>query len=178
MRFRALIGLGGNVGDPRANMRLALLAIDARPDTDVVAVSRLFRTPPWGLTDQPFFFNACAAVETTLSAHALLDLCLETERSLKRERRERWGPRIIDLDVLDHAGASISDERLTLPHPRIGERAFVLVPLAEVAPDFQVGGLPVAEWLAGLDRAGIEPASEDGSWWRDAPGDGVASALL
>jgi 2-amino-4-hydroxy-6-hydroxymethyldihydropteridine diphosphokinase len=167
---RALIGLGGNVGDPRANMCAALQAIDARSDTDVLAVSRLFRTPPWGVTDQPFFFNACAAVETDLSAHALLDLCLETERSLKRERRERWGPRTIDLDVLDHGGSTITDDRLILPHPRIGERAFVLVPLSEVAPDLEVDGMPIAVRLAGLDRAGIEPASEDGTWWREPVG--------
>lgn len=165
MRRRTLIGLGGNVGDPVANMRAALAAIDARPDTDVVAVSRLYRTPPWGVTDQPFFYNACAAVETVLSAHALLDLCLETERSLKRERRERWGPRTIDLDVLDHGGETIADERLTLPHPRIGERAFVLVPLQEIAPGFVVDGVPIEERLLKLDRAGIEPASEDGNWW-------------
>lgn len=166
VRHRALLGLGGNLGDPVASMRQALLSIDAREDTDVVAVSRLYRTPPWGVTDQPFFFNACAAVETELSAHDLLDLCLQTERSLKRERRERWGPRTIDLDVLDHAGAIIADERLVLPHPRIAERAFVLVPLADIAPGLLIDGVAIEKRLAGLDRAGIEPASETGDWWK------------
>ncbi|WP_156382207.1 MULTISPECIES: 2-amino-4-hydroxy-6-hydroxymethyldihydropteridine diphosphokinase [unclassified Aureimonas] len=170
MRRRALLGLGGNLGDPQANMREALRALDGRADTEVVAVSRLYRTPPWGVTDQPFFFNACAAVDTALEAHALLDLCLETERGLKRERRERWGPRTIDLDLLDHGGETIADERLTLPHPRIGERAFVLVPLEEIAPGFVVDGVPIEERLAHLDRAGIEPASEDGNWWRRTGG--------
>ena len=164
---RALIGIGGNVGEVEANMRKALSAIDGRKDTAVVAVSRLYRTPPWGVTDQPWFFNACAAVETALSPRDLLELCLSTERWLKRERRERWGPRTIDLDVLDYAGQVYEDEALTLPHPRIGIRAFVLVPLADIAPDTIVDGRSVSDRLSGLDRAGIEPATADGAWWRD-----------
>lgn len=166
MSARALLGIGGNVGDVEANMRRALAAIDAQGETRVVAVSRLYRTPPWGVTDQPWFFNACAAVETSLSPRELLELCLATERELKRERRERWGPRTIDLDVLDYAGQVYEDEALTLPHPRIGARAFVLVPLADIAPETIVDGMSVAERLVGLDRAGIEPASPDGEWWR------------
>ena len=166
VRARALLGVGGNIGDIEANMRTALQRIDERNDTTVVAVSRLYRTPPWGVTDQPWFFNACAAVETSLSPRDLLELCLATERSLKRERRERWGPRTIDLDVLDYAGMTYEDDALTLPHPRIGIRAFVLVPLADIAPEAIVDGKTVAELLIGLDRAGIEPATSDGAWWR------------
>ncbi|GGD18103.1 2-amino-4-hydroxy-6-hydroxymethyldihydropteridine diphosphokinase [Aureimonas glaciei] len=167
MSARALLGIGGNIGDVEANMRRALTTIDGTPGTRVVAVSRLYRTPPWGVTDQPFFFNACAAVETTLSPRDLLELCLATERGLKRERRERWGPRTIDLDVLDYAGQTYEDEALTLPHPRIGARAFVLVPLADIAPETVVDGMTVTERLVGLDRAGIEPANADGAWWRE-----------
>ena len=163
---RALLGLGGNLGDPVANMRRALQAIDAREDVTVTAVSRLYRTPPWGKLDQPWFVNACAAVETTLGPRALLDLCLETERALKRERRERWGPRTIDLDVLDYAGAPYEDAELSLPHPRMGLRAFVLVPLAEIAPDFVIDGRPIAEAIAAVEGEGIEAASADGAWWR------------
>lgn len=166
MSARALLGLGGNLGDPEATMRQALQAIDARSDTSVIAVSRLYRTPPWGKTDQPAFVNACAAVETELGPRALLDLCLATERALKRERRERWGPRTIDLDVLDHGGAAYEDGDLTLPHPRMGRRAFVLVPLAEIAPDLMVDGVEIGRALAALDLAGIEAASADGTWWR------------
>ncbi|HET7410240.1 MAG TPA: 2-amino-4-hydroxy-6-hydroxymethyldihydropteridine diphosphokinase [Paracoccaceae bacterium] len=164
--MRAYLGLGGNIGDPRANMRAALQAFDARQDTDVAGVSRLYRTPPWGKTDQPWFLNAAAAVETILSPRALLDLCLATERDLKRERAERWGPRTVDLDVLAYDGLEYQDEALTLPHPRIAERAFVLVPLGDIAPDLAVQGVSVAERLKTIDRAGIEPDSEDGDWWR------------
>jgi 2-amino-4-hydroxy-6-hydroxymethyldihydropteridine diphosphokinase len=163
---RAFLGLGGNLGDPVANMRQALQAIDARDDVTVAAVSRLYRTPPWGKLDQPWFVNACAAVETTLGPRALLDLCLATERALKRERLERWGPRTIDLDVLDYARAPYEDAELSLPHPRMGLRAFVLVPLAEIAPDFVVDGKPIAAAIAAVEGEGIEAASADGSWWR------------
>lgn len=163
---RAHLGLGGNIGDPEGNMRAALKALDARDDMRVVAVSRLYHTPPWGKTDQPYFFNACAAVETGLGPRALLDLCLATERGLKRERAERWGPRTIDLDVLDYAGRAYEDDALTLPHPRMGQRAFVLVPLAEIAPGMTVDGQSIEEVIVGLDTAGINPASVDGEWWR------------
>ena len=162
----ALIGLGGNIGDPPRTMAAALQLIDGRRDTQVTAVSRLYRTPPWGVTDQPHFYNACAAVETQLSPRALLEVCLGIERHFKRERRERWGPRTLDLDVLDHAGETFHDEALTLPHPRIAERAFVLIPLVEIAPDFQMGGETIGERIAGLDGTGIEPESADGAWWR------------
>lgn len=164
--MKAFLGLGGNLGDPVANMRQALQAIDALDEVSVTAVSRLYRTPPWGKLDQPWFVNACAAVETSLGPRALLDLCLATERGLKRERLERWGPRTIDLDVLDYAGEAYEDTELTLPHPRMGLRAFVLVPLAEIAPDFVVDGRPIAEAIAAVGGEGIEAASADGEWWR------------
>lgn len=165
--MRAYLGLGGNVGDVKATMAAALQRLDARPDLSVEQVSRLYRTPPWGVTDQPWFVNACARVETELGPRELLDLCLETERAFKRERRERWGPRTLDLDVLDHGGAVYEDEALTLPHPRAAERAFVLIPLAEIAPELSLQGASVADLAAGVEDDGIEPASSDGEWWRD-----------
>lgn len=170
MTAKAILGLGGNIGDPAKTMAAALRLIDARDDTRVVAVSRLYRTPPWGKTDQPFFVNACAAIETTLGPRAVLDMCLETEQAFKRERRERWGPRTLDLDVLDYAGSAYEDKALTLPHPRVSERAFVLIPLADIAPDLRFGERTVAEWAERVDREGIEPASEDGEWWRGEAG--------
>ncbi len=129
---QAALGLGGNLGDPVAAMARALQALEARDDTVVTAVSRLYRTPPWGKTDQDWFFNACAAVETTLAPEALLDVGLAIERSMKRERLERWGPRTIDIDVLLWGDETIAGERLTVPHPRMTERAFVLMPLADI----------------------------------------------
>lgn len=166
MSVRAHLGLGGNLGDPKVAMAAALRAIDARDDCAVAAVSRLFRTPPWGKTDQPDFLNACVAVETELSPRQLLDLCLRTERDFKRVRAERWGPRTLDIDVLDFGGTTYRDEALTLPHPRIAERAFVLVPLADIAPDLVIDGRKVAELVDMLDAGVIAPMTEDGAWWR------------
>src|SRR5690606_36387048 len=114
----AFLGLGGNVGDPVCSMAAALQALDAHPDCAVTGVSRLYRTPPWGKTDQDWFFNSDASVTTTLPPHALLELCLEIERSMKRVRTERWGPRTLDLDILVYGDWETSEDSLTLPHPR------------------------------------------------------------
>lgn len=160
----AALGLGGNLGDPPAAMATALRTLDGRPDTAVAAVSALYRTPPWGKTDQARFFNACALVRTALSPEALLDACLRIERGMKRVRGERWGPRTIDIDIL-YFGEEVRTGRLTLPHPRMRERAFVMVPLADIAAQRLMAGRTVAQWAAGLDRAGIE-AVEDGRWWQ------------
>lgn len=165
----AYLGLGGNVGDPVAAMSRALAALDGHPQCRLVAVSRLYRTPPWGKTDQDWFFNAAAGVETTLEPEPLLDLLLAIERANHRERRERWGPRTLDLDILDFGGRAIESERLVLPHPRMTERAFVLVPLADIAGDLVVEDRPVAEWLAATPRDGIEWAGERPDWlWKKA----------
>ncbi|WP_312420254.1 2-amino-4-hydroxy-6-hydroxymethyldihydropteridine diphosphokinase [Shinella sp.] len=163
---RATLGLGGNIGDPARAMAEALRALDARADCRVVAVSRLYRTPPWGKTDQDWFFNACALIETTLAPEALLDIGLGIERDMKRERIERWGPRTIDIDILTYEGVEQAGERLELPHPRMTERGFVLMPLADVAPSLDVAGRPVAAWLEAADVTGIEPASAGPDWWR------------
>ena len=163
---RAYLGLGGNLGDPAAAMESALRALDANAAVSVVAVSSLYRTPPWGKTDQPDFMNAVAAVDTTLSPRALLDLCLETERALKRVRVERWGPRVIVMDILLFGSERINEEGLQVPHPRMGERAFVLAPLAEIAPDVIVDGEPAAGRLAGVDTAGIDRLPGGNDWWR------------
>lgn len=162
---RAFIGLGGNLGDPRAAMRAALGVLDRDAATRVARVSSLYRTPPWGRTDQPEFLNAVAELRTTLSPRALLGLCLSAETSLHRVRDERWGPRSIDLDILLYGDLDIDEEGLRVPHPRMLERAFVLVPLAEIAPDLATGGRAVADYLASLDRGGIvvEAGAE---WWR------------
>lgn len=163
---RATLGLGGNIGDPVAAMANALQRLDARDDCRVVAVSCLYRTPPWGKTDQADFYNACAAVETRLAPEALLDACLEIEREMKRVRRERWGPRTIDMDVLTYDGLECRTERLEIPHPRMTERAFVLMPLADIAASMLVKGRSVAAWLEDSDRTGITIAGEGNRWWQ------------
>ncbi|WVT74970.1 2-amino-4-hydroxy-6-hydroxymethyldihydropteridine diphosphokinase [Sinorhizobium chiapasense] len=162
----ATLGLGGNLGDPRKAMAAALQALDRRTDCVVKAVSRLYRTPPWGKTDQAWFFNACAAVGTTLEPEALLDTCLDIERSMKRVRDERWGPRTLDIDVLTYEGVAQAETRLELPHPRMTDRGFVLMPLADIAADMQVRGRTVSDWLRGADVTGIEVADGNMTWWR------------
>jgi 2-amino-4-hydroxy-6-hydroxymethyldihydropteridine diphosphokinase len=152
---RVLIGLGGNLGDPAASMREALRLIDAHDACKVSQVSSFWRTPPWGKTDQPDFINACAEVQTSLAPQEFLALCLDTEKQLKRIRTERWGPRSIDIDILFFGKRMIREEGLTVPHPRIAERAFVLVPLAEIAGEVVLDGRTVREWAEGCDRGGM-----------------------
>jgi 2-amino-4-hydroxy-6-hydroxymethyldihydropteridine diphosphokinase len=168
--YRAWLGLGGNIDDPIISMASALRMLDARTDTNVVAVSSVYRTPPWGKTDQAWFHNACAELETTLEPLELIATCLDVERSLKRVRLERWGPRIIDIDILamkDAAGQPIamSLPELQLPHPRMQERAFVLVPLNDIAPSLTVAGRTIAEWKAVVSSSEIEKARTDAGWW-------------
>jgi 2-amino-4-hydroxy-6-hydroxymethyldihydropteridine diphosphokinase len=160
---RAYLGLGGNIGDVRATIAAALDRL-ARHGVRVLARSADYRTPPWGNTDQQPFVNACAIVETSLPPHDLLQACLEVERELGRVRQEKWGPRVIDIDVLaveDRAPGEHYAERmldtpdLVVPHPYMLERAFVLVPLAEIAPDLMVRGRPVAEHVREFDTTGI-----------------------
>jgi 2-amino-4-hydroxy-6-hydroxymethyldihydropteridine diphosphokinase len=152
----AALGLGGNVGDVAATFRQALADIAAAPGVRLVAASSLYRTPPWGPVAQPPFLNMAALIRTTLTPHALLDLCLAIEARHGRVRAERYGPRTLDIDILSYGDVAMSEGRLTVPHPRLSERAFALVPLAEIAPGVTVGGVGAAEAAARLDRSGIE----------------------
>jgi 2-amino-4-hydroxy-6-hydroxymethyldihydropteridine diphosphokinase len=165
-RIRACLGLGGNLGDPVSAMGAALRALDATPGNSVVAVSSVYRTPPWGKTDQPDFLNAAAAVDTELAPRELLDLCLSIERAQHRVRIERWGPRTVDIDVLVYGETEVHEPGLSIPHPRMLERAFVLVPLAEIAPDLVLMGRPVIDHRNALDASGIERLPKPSSWWR------------
>ena len=156
---RAFVALGGNLGDTRTILQQALDALGMLPGTRLVAQSRFYRTPPWGLREQPAFLNAAVELDTVLGPHELLDALLRIERDAGRVRDgERWGPRTLDLDLLHMDGLALHDERLTLPHPRIAERAFVLLPLAELAPDLELSGQgTVSVLLAKADIAGCEP---------------------
>lgn len=166
MTIRANLGLGGNVGDPIVAMASALQNLDAHDLCKVANVSRLYRTPPWGKTDQDWFFNAAAEIETELEPEALLDLCLDIEQGMKRIRRERWGPRTLDIDVLTFGGKTLKTDRLTIPHPHMHERAFVLMPLCDYAPDAIIAGKTAKQWLKAADTAGIEAVSADRNWWK------------
>jgi len=153
-RRRVGLGLGANLGDPAANLRRAV-ALLREAGLDIEAVSSLYRTKPWGVTDQPDFVNACALARTALEPLALLDLVQATERAMGRRPTRRWGPRPIDIDLLFIEDAPWRDRRLTLPHEGLMQRAFVLLPLAEIAPDLVVGGARVADAAEAIDRSGI-----------------------
>lgn len=168
LTHRATLGLGGNLGDPARAMADALQALDARDDCMVSAVSRLYRTPPWGKTDQADFFNACAELHTVLTPAELIALCLDIERHMKRVRDARWGPRTLDIDILTYDDLTLDSERLVIPHPRMLERGFVLMPLADFAGAMVVSGRPVSDWLQAADTTGIEIADGDPDWWRRA----------
>ncbi|BBF94185.1 2-amino-4-hydroxy-6-hydroxymethyldihydropteridine diphosphokinase [Blastochloris tepida] len=152
----AILGLGGNLGDVPATLDRALVLL-AEGGVRPLRVSSDWLTPPWGLIDQPMFVNRCALVETTLTPRALLETALGVERRLGRVREAgpRWGPRPIDIDILAYDDLNLDEPGLVLPHPRLFERAFVLVPLAEIAPDRVIAGRRVGDALAELDTGGI-----------------------
>lgn len=154
----AFIALGGNMGDVRATFARAIALLCEDDAVQLVARSADYRTPAWGVTDQPDFINAVIAISTSLPPHALLARMQASERALGRDRANevRWGPRPIDLDLLGYDDVELRDADLMLPHPRLRERAFVLVPLAEIAPDRVIAGVRVRDALARLDTTGIE----------------------
>ena len=144
----AAIGLGSNLGDPARNVRRAIRAL-AKLGT-ITAVSRLYASKPWGKTDQPDFCNAAVLLDTALEPRELLAALKDLERDLGRVPGERWGPRVIDLDILTYGDRRIEEPDLQIPHPRLSERAFALVPLAEVDSRFRaaVAALPPGETVA------------------------------
>lgn len=154
----ALIALGGNVGDVRATFPKAISNILGMTQATLLARSSDYRTPPWGEQAQEPFINACVKVETSLDPHALLFTLHKIEKRFGRDRakEQRWGPRTLDLDLLAYDDAVINQPDLTLPHPRLFERAFVLVPLAEIVPDRVIAGRSIAAALAQLSTEGIE----------------------
>lgn len=153
----AFIGLGSNLEAPAAQLDRALAALAARGDLRLDAVSSYYRTAPWGETAQPAFVNAAARLETALSPEALLDVLIAIESAAGRRRELRWGPRTLDLDLLAFDGERRDTPRLTLPHPHLHERAFVLVPLAEIAPALEIPGRGrIDALLARVNPAGVE----------------------
>jgi len=145
----AYIGIGSNLDDPEQQVRAAIDALARLPRSTFVGASRLYRTAPWGKADQPAFVNAAAAVSTALSPRELLAALLAIERAQGRVRDgERWGPRVIDLDILVYGDARIDEPGLHVPHPRLAERAFALLPLADLQPDLEIPGLGRVSALA------------------------------
>jgi len=160
----ALIALGGNVGEVRATFQGAIAEICRLAQADLLARSSDYATPPWPDAREPYFVNACIEIATRLEPHALLAVMNKIEQKYGRDRsnERRWGPRTLDLDLIDYENVALQTAELTLPHPRLFERAFVLVPLAEIAPKRRIGGRRVIDALARLSTEGIErlPASD------------------
>ncbi|MBY6177712.1 2-amino-4-hydroxy-6-hydroxymethyldihydropteridine diphosphokinase [Staphylococcus warneri] len=130
---KAYLGLGSNMGDRAHQLQQAIQIIDRFQHIDVTSVSSIYETEPVGYTDQPQFLNLCIEIETTLKPQELLKRCLETEQALHRVRKIRWGPRTLDVDILLYGNEIIEEDNLIIPHPRMVERAFVLIPLNDIA---------------------------------------------
>ncbi|HKM39292.1 MAG TPA: 2-amino-4-hydroxy-6-hydroxymethyldihydropteridine diphosphokinase [bacterium] len=157
----AYLSLGSNLGDRRHNIRTAIIRLK-ESGVFIKRISSLYKTRPVGLVDQPFFYNAVMAANLRLSARQLLKLIGEIEQSLGRQRIIHWGPRTIDIDILLYGEETVQDSDLKIPHPRLGERAFVLIPLLEIAPDLVLpGGQKVTKLLAATDCSGVKKLSSD-----------------
>ena len=150
------IALGSNIGDRLGTMRQAVMLLEER-SLRISASSDVFETPPWGMENQPRFLNACVLAETDILPRALLELLLNIESDLGRIRRYKWGPREIDLDLLFYDDQVFNESGLVLPHPQMHRRAFVLVPLVQIAPDWRhpVLGKSVRELAGSLDAGSI-----------------------
>ncbi|MCP5269190.1 MAG: 2-amino-4-hydroxy-6-hydroxymethyldihydropteridine diphosphokinase [Zoogloeaceae bacterium] len=156
MRQRAYIALGANLEDPEAHVSAAIDALAKLPESTLVARSSLYRTAPVGLAAQPDFINAVAAVDTGIAPDDLLEALFAIERQFGRVRHEKNGPRTLDLDLLLYGDQVINTPHLHLPHPRLHLRAFVIVPLAEIAPDCRLPGRgTVAAWVPATANQGI-----------------------
>ena len=154
----SLLALGGNVGDSRAILGRAVTLLNNGKDVKLIARSADYLTPPWGFKYQAPFINLCIAVETTLSPRDLLARAQTIELQLGRDRahEKRWGPRTADIDIIAYGDLAIAELGLSVPHTRLLERAFVLRPLAEIAPDRVIAGRKVRDALAAVDTAGIK----------------------
>lgn len=153
--FDAAIGLGSNVGDARANIARAIELLTADGAVRLVVRSRDYRSAPWGVLEQDWFVNAVVTVATELSARQLLVRCQQVENDMGRVRLQKWGPRLIDVDVLTYRDQVIDEPDLKVPHPLISERGFVVVPLKEIAPDLNIGGRSLADMQERLDTSDL-----------------------
>ena len=155
--FDCIIALGSNLGDKTSNIDRAIELLTEPGDIRLVRRSRNFATDPWGKLDQDWFVNACVAVRTKLAPRDLLHRCKDIERRMGRVATEKWGPRIIDLDLLIYRDSVLDEPDLVLPHPHIADRAFVLAPLMDIAPDVIVQGKSVRELFGVVDKEGVRP---------------------
>jgi 2-amino-4-hydroxy-6-hydroxymethyldihydropteridine diphosphokinase len=150
------ISLGSNIPPKADYIGQALKLIVERGIGMNMLASHFYQTPPWGKTDQDWFLNACAVVETTKSPEECLDALMQIEEEMGRVRKEHWGPRVIDLDILLYDNVRIYTDKLKVPHPYMLQRAFVLVPLAEIVPEIMIEGKKILDWMLRLDCSGIQ----------------------
>jgi 2-amino-4-hydroxy-6-hydroxymethyldihydropteridine diphosphokinase len=152
----AYIGFGSNLGDRFSNLAAARDAVEKQAGK-ISALSAIYDTDPWGPVKQDNYLNHAVCISTAAKPRDLLAVLLEIERALGRDRskEERYGPRAIDLDILLYGDETINEPDLVIPHPRLGERAFALVPLAEIAPQLVISGMPIRELLGGIDSSGV-----------------------
>jgi 2-amino-4-hydroxy-6-hydroxymethyldihydropteridine diphosphokinase len=155
--FDCIVALGSNLGDKAANIDRAIELLTQTGDVRLLKRSRNYATDPWGKTDQDWFVNAAISVATELPPRALLARCKEIEERMGRVVMERWGPRIIDLDLLVYRAVTMADDDLVLPHPHIAARAFVLAPLMDIAPDLVIDGHSVRAMYDAVDISSVRP---------------------
>lgn len=155
--YDALIGLGSNIGDKAGNISKALELLQDSNEIKVERISRFYKSSPWGVHEQDWFVNAVAAITTKLDALTLLQRCLGVETRMGRVREMKWGPRVIDLDLLTYRDQTIETEILKLPHPHIEKRSFVLVPLLEIAPHQKIRGEYVSTLLSKISSTDVVP---------------------
>ena len=157
---KAYLGLGTNMGDKQAYLKEACKIISDNPNINIVKISKIYKTKAWGYTNQDDFLNICIEVDTNLSPEELLEVCHEVENKLNRVRVIRWGPRTIDVDILFFNNIISTDENLTLPHPRIKERAFVLIPLMDLNKELVIDNKTISYYLSNLEKEELKQVEE------------------
>jgi 2-amino-4-hydroxy-6-hydroxymethyldihydropteridine diphosphokinase len=167
--MKALIALGANIGDRHQNLRIAVQAIHKHPKVEVLQASRLYECEPIGGPSQGDFLNGVILVDTELEPLELLDFLHKLENESGRDRREHWGPRPLDLDIVDVEGFKSDSEKLTVPHPRVADREFVLRPIADIDDSWVIFNRPVSQWLGEIEADPNRPlvaiATSALDWW-------------
>ncbi|WZL72898.1 2-amino-4-hydroxy-6-hydroxymethyldihydropteridine diphosphokinase [Clostridiaceae bacterium 35-E11] len=158
---KAYLGIGGNIGNKKENIQTAITFLKNHPHISVSRISSYYETAPVGYVDQDWFLNIVVEIDTALDPYALLNYCHEIEQNLKRKRLIRWGPRTIDVDILLYEGFASQDEELTIPHPRMHERAFVMIPLYEIAKDLIIHNTPIKGIVENLNTQEIRKIDDE-----------------
>ena len=151
MGKKAFIGIGTNIGDRKDNINKAIKLLGENGKTLIRKVSSIYETAPVGYLDQAAFLNLVIEIETVLGPFELMEFTASIEKAMGREKLIKWGPRLIDLDILLYENEVVKTEKLIIPHPRIGERAFVLIPLMEIAPEIKLNGIPIIKYVSAIE---------------------------